>query len=617
MRIINWIKDNIILSIIVVIGIMLRMYNLEYQSPWGDELYTMINTTTDKSFYDIFQNLKIDVHPPLYYYIVHIFNFIFGNTLFSARIVSVILGVFGFYGIYLLGKELFNKKAATIAVSLLAVNYFHIYHSQEARMYCMMFFTTAMSFLFLIKFIKKPTLKSALLHSIFACLMIYTQFFALFTLLAQYLILLYFLIKPIQITQKKFFVYSLISGVVTAILYIPSWIIFFSASKRDSFWIPIPEKDVYTVMFKEFFGFAEIPLMICLLAVIYFFIKLFQRSEKEKFKINPIEEKQTFAFFIIFVWIMVTLIIPLIMSFINLPMIVSRYFINILPALLLLVAAGLNYIKNDLVKVTLIVTFLIFSYSDLVFVKAFYRGIMKTQYREVCLYVKDKHVKDEPIYSSFEYYMSYYLKEKDNHKVDKLSLNEIAAMNISESKTISPFWYLDIGSAPDVPTEQTLKILDSLYVVDDNITMMDCYAKHYQPKATYKPNIEFNKFKKPYGERNGDAVNYSIEVFNENTNNIEISGWIYFENHSMIDSKIHLILLNENDKIIIPSENVNRNDVTTYFKSKYDLSNSGFKTNIIKGNYPQGEYNLSIYVKDQKSNKETLIVTDKKVVFNK
>lgn len=615
MRVINWVKNNSFLSIILLVGIVLRFYKLEYQSPWGDELYTMINTTTDKSFFEIFQNLKIDVHPPLYYYIVHVFNFILGNTLFSARFVSFIFGVLGFYGIYLLGKELFNKKVATIAVALLVVNYFHIYHSQEARMYGMLFVTTAFSFYFLIKFIKNPTLKSALWHSVFASLMIYTQFFALFTLFAEYLILLFFIIKPVQTTQKKFFSYTLISGVLTAIMYIPSWIIFFSMSKRDSFWIARPEVDVYTVMFKEFFGFAEIPLIIAFLAVILFFIKLFQRSERANLQIDPKEEKQTFAFFILFVWIIITLIIPLVLSFINLPMIVSRYFINILPALLILIAAGLNYIKNDVVKITLVVTFLLFSYCDVVFVKAFYRGIFKTQYREVCAYVKDKHHNNESIYSSFEYYMSYYLKETDNNKVDKLNLNELVAMNLSDANTIKPFWYLDVNSAPEVPTEETLKILDSLYVIDDNITMMDCYAKHYHPKATYKPHVEFKKIKKPFTERNGDAANYSVEVFNETTNSIEISGWIYFENQSMVDSKIYLILLKDNEKIVIPSENVNRDDVTTYFKSKFDLSKSGFKTNIIKGNYAVGEYNLAIYVKDSKNNKETLIVTDKKVII--
>lgn len=616
MKILNWINNNKILTLLVLLGVFLRFYKLEYQSPWVDELYTLINTSTEKSFYEIFQNLKIDVHPPLYYYIIHVFNFVFGNTIFSARLVSVIFSLLGIYSIYLLSKELFNKKVAVISVALLVVNYFHIYHAQEARMYGMLFVTTAFAFLFLIKFIKQPSLKSAVWYAIFASLMIYTQFFALFTLIAQYLILLFFILTQTTITQKKFFQYTFISGVVTAILYLPSLIILATMSKRDSFWIEIPEKDVYTVMLKEFFGFAEIPLMIAFLAVVYFFIKLFKTSEKQSFRINPHEDKQIFAFLIIFIWIVVTLFIPLLLSFINLPMIVSRYFINILPALIILIAAGLNYIKSDIIKVTLIATFVIFSYTDLVYVKAFYRGIMKTQYREVCMYVKEKHKENEPIYSSFQYYMSYFLKESENHRVLYSNLNEIAAKSINDSTSIQPFWYLDVGSTPDAPTEETLQILEKLYVVDDNITMMDCYAKHYHPKATYKPNVDLSKFIKPYAEKNGDKVNYSVEIFNDNVNSIETSGWIYFENQPMNTASISLLLVNNTKEIVLLTEKVNREDVSSYFKSNFDLSKSGFRASFSKADFPSGEYNLALYIIDKITKKEALIMTDKKVVVN-
>ncbi len=615
MILLNWIKEHKELLFIILVATIIRFYKLDYQSPWGDELFTMINTTSDKSFIQIFDALKNDVHPPLYYYIVHFFNILFGDTCFVARAVSVFFGIAGMFSIYYLAKELINKKVGIISVLLMSVNYFHIYHSQEARMYSMLFFTTTISFYFLIKFIKKPTLKTALLHSFFACIMIYTHFFALFTLFSQYLILLYFILKPYQISQKKFFLFSFLSGIVTAILYIPSLIIFFTASKRDSFWILLPEKDVYTQMIKEFFGFSEVSIMIAVMGIIFFFIKLFNRNEYQQYAIDPKKEKQVFSFFILFVWIIITLIIPLAISFINLPMIVSRYFINILPAIIILIATGLYYIKNNLVKATLVFSFVLFSYADVVIVKAYYRGIMKTQYREVCQYVKSKHNPKEPIYSSFEYYMSYYLKASENHPVIKETLNKLAENSLANPNEIKPFWYLDINNTPDKPTDNTNKILDSLYVVDDNIALFDCYAKHYQPKSTYKPNVDLSKFVKPYKDRNGDSSNSSIEIFNENDTKIEISGWIYFENQSTDNVKIHLLLINENDELVLNTESISRTDVTSYFKSKYDLSRSGFKTELLKENFKAGLYKVGIYIRDSENKKEALIVTDKKVTI--
>ena len=156
MKTINWIKENTFLILLLVISFVFRIYKLDFQSPWIDELFTMINSSSEKSFIEIYQLLKVDVHPPLYYYIVNVFFHIFGDSSFVARFVSVLFGVGGLLALYYLAKELFNKKTiGIIAVLLLTINHFHIYYSQEARMYTMLFFTSIMSFIFLIKFIKK------------------------------------------------------------------------------------------------------------------------------------------------------------------------------------------------------------------------------------------------------------------------------------------------------------------------------------------------------------------------------------------------------------------------------------------------------------------------------
>lgn len=612
MRIVNYLKNNKILLGILVVGFLLRIYKLDFQSPWGDELFTMINSSSKKSFLDIFDILKSDVHPPLYYYIVHIFYMIFGDSSFIARLISVIFGISGLIVVYYLSKELFNKRVGLLSIALLTINHFHIYYSQEARMYTMLFFSTALSFLYLIRFIKKPTYKTAFLYGLFSCFMIYTHFFALFTLISQYLILLYFLVRPCYlIKQNEFFKLSLFSGIISLILYIPALIIFFTASKRESFWIPVPEKDVYTVMFKEFFGFSEIAIYIIVLALLWFFIKLFSRKEEKIYYINPATEKQTFAFFILFSWIIITLFIPYILSYINLPIIISRYFINILPALIILIASGFIYMKNTLVRSFLIITFLIYSFTDVVYVKDYYNRIMKTQYREVSEYIVKRNTNKDEIFSSFEYYFSYYLNGENNNPVIKKSLNEVA-QSIKTEPNPKSFWYVDINGAPDKPTDESLKTIDNLYVVDDNITLFDSYAKHYCLKSEYKPQINTNQYSKPFKDKNGAPCNFSIEVYKEDNEKIEFSGWAYLNDIDTSNSQINLGLLNlEYNTIPLSVENINRTDVTTYFKSKQDLSRSGFKSVIQKKNIEKGTYKIIIEIVNKKEKKNALIVTDK------
>lgn len=611
MKTINWIKENTFLILLLVISFVFRIYKLDFQSPWIDELFTMINSSSEKSFIEIYQLLKVDVHPPLYYYIVNVFFHIFGDSSFVARFVSVLFGVGGLLALYYLAKELFNKKTiGIIAVLLLTINHFHIYYSQEARMYTMLFFTSIMSFIFLIKFIKKPTLKTALLHSLFATLMIYTHFFALFTLFSQYLILLFFIIKPYKTTSKKFFLYTLFSGIIIVIIYIPAIFIFLGTSNRTSFWIARPEIDVYTAMFKEFFGFSEIVIMIAIIGILFFLFKLFQQNEKKTFSLEPKKEKEVFSFFVLFMWIFITLFVPFLLSFINLPMIVSRYFINIIPPLILLVAAGIYNIKNSVIKLTLISIFVLFSFADLIGVKNYYNGIHKTQFREVSQFIINHHKKNEKILSSFEYYFSYYVRAEKGNKITNTSLNQYVEKIINGEEQMEPFWYVDTNNPQDKITDKTNLILDSLFVIDENITLFDAYAKHYHDKKTFKPNINFSKYK-PYKDRNGDDINFSVEIFNETKETVELSGWAYFYEQSMQNTKIYLALVNETDEIILNPEKVNRDDVTSYFKSQFDLSRSGFKIKFYKKSYQIGNYKLALYLYDDKTKKESLVLTDK------
>ncbi|MGV9002537.1 glycosyltransferase family 39 protein [Flavobacterium sp.] len=612
MKVINWISDNKILVGLIIFGSILRLIKLEYQSPWADEIFTLVNTSTEKSFIEIFQNLKSDVHPPLYYYIIHCFNFILGDTIFTARFVSVVFGILGFFAIYKLAEELINKKVGVIAVALLAVNYFHLYYSQEARMYSMLFFTTTLSFYYLVKFIKNPTLKTAVMHSIFACLMIYSQFFALFTLFSQYVILLYFIIRPYKTSKLKFFQYSLLSGILTAILYIPAWVIFFTASKRESIWIQIPQMDVFTQMFKEFFGFAEIPIMIAFLAILFFLISLFKRKEIQKSYINPVDEKQTFSFFILFNWISITLFISLIISFINLPMIVSRYFINVLPAIIILVASGLFYIKNDLVKFTLISIFILFSFSDIVFVKSYYTKIVKVQYNEIAEIVKNRKDKKDPIYTNLSIWINYFFnKDLENNKlILKPSIDSFIGEMKNDPLLIHSFWYVNAEQGNFSISEDNKKFIDENFYLSENFEGFDAWAKHYVLKGSASGIGDINLIQ----PNSGENFPFNIESFDNSDQKVRVDGWAYFEGQDSKDSHIELALLKEGKFIMLKTNEVLREDVTSYFKSKYDLKKSGFSSYVDITHLEKGKYQLVIFLFNKKNVKQGLKLTDKIVV---
>jgi hypothetical protein len=607
----NKIKNNYILIAILIFAAILRIYHIDFQSVWLDEIHTINESNPNYSLSELYSSLLItEPHPPLYFVLIHFSFILFGYTPFVLKFFSFIMGIGGLITTYYLGKELINKKTGLIATFLLAINYFHIYYSQEGRMYSMLYLTTTISFYFLIKFIKKPNLRSALLHAFFASIMIYTHFFALFALFSQYLILLYFVIKPIEVKPKKMFIYSFISGVTTLILYIPSFKLLIETSQKKTMWISTPTIDVYTQLFKEFFGNSEVTIFFILLILMFLFNKIFNLNNKTNNQINLSKSKLIFSFFILIIWIVITLIIPLISSYINLPMIISRYFINILPAIIILIAIGLNYIKNTFVKYTVISVIFLFSISDTLIVKKYYNKINKTQFRETTDFIKKNYNNNEEIVSSLGWYLPYFF---NNENIDSKIITKTIDEYVFEKNNINDlksFWYFDAHNRPFSPSEKTNVIIDSIYIVNENINLFDCYAKHFVLKKDYKPNISVSKFK-PFKERNGEEVNYSVEVFSDENNKIEISGWVYFINQEAKNSNIYLVLIDENNEIILNVDNVQREDVTSYFKSEYNISNSGFKTTILKQNLKKGKYNLAVYIIDNEKNKEAFVLTDK------
>ncbi|MBC8883667.1 glycosyltransferase family 39 protein [Flavobacterium piscinae] len=77
---------------------------------------------TFKEFYDGI--LFWEYIPHMYFYLVRILFELFGYTTLVARVFSAIIGVLGVYSMYLLAKEIFNKKVGLVAADFSISKYF-------------------------------------------------------------------------------------------------------------------------------------------------------------------------------------------------------------------------------------------------------------------------------------------------------------------------------------------------------------------------------------------------------------------------------------------------------------------------------------------------------------
>jgi uncharacterized membrane protein len=177
---------------ILIIAFLMRLINLN-QSLWLDEAVQAITAKTSLSY--IFEEIKGDFHPPLYHFLMHFWVRVFGNSEVALRLPSVLFGVGTVWFVYRLGKLGKLKGLGELGALFLATAPFHVFYSQEARMYSMVTFLTAGSFYFFLRILEnrdsERNWRGKGLYFFFTLLALYTDYYAFLVLMTQALILLW------------------------------------------------------------------------------------------------------------------------------------------------------------------------------------------------------------------------------------------------------------------------------------------------------------------------------------------------------------------------------------------------------------------------------------------
>ena len=611
MKFLEFIKQNPILVGILLFGAIIRFYHIDFQSVWLDEIHTINESNPNIPFSEVYQTIiSGEQMPPLYFYTVYFLFKLFGYSTFVVRIYSAIIGVVSLYAMYILGREMMNKKTGLIAAMLLCVNYFHLFYSQESRPYIFLLLFTILSFYRLLLYIKNPVRKNAILFGVFSALMLHFHFFGLFVLFSQYLILLFFLLLSEKENRVKFFINSLISGVIVLVLFAPALPILINITKIKEFWIPAPTQDSYTLIFKEFFGNSELILTLLVIITIFYFLRLSKEKDFPLKYYAVVQNKTILSFVIIMPWVLIVVLIPLIRSYMAVPMLISRYFIVLLPAIILLIAIAITQFRHKILLFSILATFVIFSMTDIIVVKRYYKAVIKTQFREASQFIKDNN-NNEPVFTSLPWYFNFFLNNKETKMtiVDMTLENHVNEM-IQDSLKRKPFWYIDAHSRPYTVSETAQKYLDENFVVENNQDLYDIWTKHYVLTSSVSPTVDLAKFL-PLKDKNGAAMSFWIDAFEANAEIIKTSGWAYLDGIDTKDSEIEVVLINNGIATKMLRKKVLRLDVNASSDGTYNLENSGFSAEISANKLSPGVYKLGIIVKNKISNKEGLVMTDK------
>jgi len=180
------------LTLITFLAFALRIARLDFQPLWWDEGWTVYFATSDIP--SMVARTAIDIHPPFYYLLLHLWILFLGSSPFAIRFFSLLVGVLSLPLIFLVARHLFNPSIGLLAALVWAVAPFPIYYSQEARMYALVTFLGLLSTFFALQIWKG--LKGEISIGLWAAYILtttaaaYTQYYAAFIPLAQILFLL-------------------------------------------------------------------------------------------------------------------------------------------------------------------------------------------------------------------------------------------------------------------------------------------------------------------------------------------------------------------------------------------------------------------------------------------
>lgn len=197
-------KYIVLLFGIILLGFLLRIYQLDSESLWQDEGFTL-NEVDKSNLKDTFKAVfgPPEGTPPAYFLLLHFWVKLFGSSDFSLRFPSVLFGVISIYLIFLVGKALFDKKTALIGSLIMSVSMIQILYSQDARAYSFFVLLILLSSLFFIKLIKNYDSKSLVCYFFSTVLLLYTHHFGLFVLLVQNIFFFLFITKDISRSHRN------------------------------------------------------------------------------------------------------------------------------------------------------------------------------------------------------------------------------------------------------------------------------------------------------------------------------------------------------------------------------------------------------------------------------
>jgi 4-amino-4-deoxy-L-arabinose transferase-like glycosyltransferase len=318
----------------MLVALVTCFHGLANKSLWLDEAFSVTLARLDwTSMWRVI--VQDQTNMMLYHMVLH-FWLRLGSSEFVARAASAVFAVASIVPLYLLGRRLLGERQAAMAALLLAVNSFFVRFAQEARGYSLLLLlTTTASYLFLVA-LDDPSFKRWSGYILVSALSIYVHFFGALVVAAHVL-------SGLLSSRRRTSLLKLVPVNALIVLAITP-LVWLAWGTRHLEWVTRPSLLDVRRLFGALSGGGRALLwtyfVTCLIAVATVLVR------------PHASRRQWWGRVFLLSWLLVPVTAVFLVSITLKPMFSDRYFIMMLPPLLLLVAAGIETLPRTWLRVT-------------------------------------------------------------------------------------------------------------------------------------------------------------------------------------------------------------------------------------------------------------------------
>lgn len=442
---------------LVALGAALRLYGLDAESLWNDELTAWSQSSSALSLHEVLEHVRHDVHPPGYLVVLHLVQTVFGDSELALRAPSAIAGVLSIVLMYLVGSRFYCRSVGLVAAAVLAVSWNPIYYSQEARAYGLLMLLVLASVHQAGRVLARldgppwPLLGATALYVLCAASACYVHYFGLL-----FVGLLGIALLCLQNRRAR----NVFAGAhaLVALLYAP-WVpsmLEQMAKDRSGFWLQEPR--LLGSLGGLFFFSFRVPWLFGLLAIaplfVLFAVSVFSTLRALRMTRSP-PPKILFSDLLVLAWSAAPFLAAYALSHLLTPILTFRNLIVVTPALYLMLARALSLLPQPPARASWTLLVLVGIVFGLIR-GDFYGSTKKEQFREAARYVVE-HDDSLPVVAhtfgkhQFDYYFERLGSPARVALLAGTGPDDVAAVtSLVRERGAPAFWFVTGHREPDL-----------------------------------------------------------------------------------------------------------------------------------------------------------------------